>query len=765
MSEINIPIKQPPSIKISSGEYYQRWRLIKDALARYAVVAGGLGVIVAIMLIFFYLLYVVYPLFIAATAKPVSEYAVPEQALGGTLLLEMEEQNEIGARFTDNGHVVFFEAATGKTLLTQAVAIPEGAHIASFAQGSPINEGAVIYGLSDGRAVVVKHQYKVTYPNNVRVITPSLKYPLGEQPLVLDDSGAALEQVAVTVGEDATTIVAKTANAPNVEGKIRLTNFQKEQSLFSDEATLTRTDSTLEMSAAGVADILIDKEASNLYLISNDGQLAFFNISNKSSPSLRQQQNVVDAGQKITSVTFLNGDLSLMIGDSSGLVSQWSMVKDNLNRPAMQKIRSFKVSDKAVVAIDAEQRRKGFMTTDADGIMGIYHSTSEREMIKERVSDALPVAAVLSPRANTLLVQSTDGKMHLWHVDNEHPEVSIKSLWQQVWYESYPKPDYIWQSSSANNDFEPKYSLTPLVFGTLKAAFYAMLVAIPLALMGAIYTAYFMAPQMRVYVKPSIEIMGALPTVILGFLAGLWLAPFMEEHLAGFFAMLMIVPVGVMLFAFAWQFVPKAISHNLSEGWDAAILIPVILLSGWFAFKISVPLETFLFHGTLRDWFKAELGIGYDQRNALVVGVAMGFAVIPTIFSIAEDAIFSVPKHLTVGSLALGATPWQTMIRVVLLTASPGIFSAIMIGFGRAVGETMIVLMATGNTPVMDLSVFQGLRTLAANIAVEMPESEVDSSHYRVLFLSALVLFTFTFVFNTLAEVIRQRLREKYSSL
>jgi phosphate transport system permease protein len=239
----------------------------------------------------------------------------------------------------------------------------------------------------------------------------------------------------------------------------------------------------------------------------------------------------------------------------------------------------------------------------------------------------------------------------------------------------------------------------------------------------------------------------------------------MEEHLAGLFAMLMIVPVGVMLFAFAWQFVPKAIAHNLSEGWDAAILIPVILLSGWFAFKVSVPLETFLFHGTLRDWFKAELGIGYDQRNALVVGVAMGFAVIPTIFSIAEDAIFSVPKHLTVGSLALGATPWQTMIRVVLLTASPGIFSAIMIGFGRAVGETMIVLMATGNTPVMDLSVFQGMRTLAANIAVEMPESEVDSTHYRVLFLAALVLFMFTFVFNTLAEVIRQRLREKYSSL
>ena len=766
MSEINISIKQPPSIKISSGEYHQRWRLIKDVLARYGVVAGGLGVIVAIVLIFFYLLYVVYPLFISATAESVSEYAVPEQALGNTLLLEMEEQNEVGARFTDSGQVVFFEAATGKTILTQAVAIPDGVRITSFAQGSPINEGAVIYGLSDGRAVTVKHQYKVTYPNNVRVITPSLKYPLGEQPLVLDDSGVALEKIAVKVGEDGTTIVAIAADTPQQgPGKVRLINFQKEQSLFADEAALTRTDSVLEQSAAGIADILIDKDESNLYLISNDGQLGFFDISDKSSPAIRQQQNVVDAGQKITSVAFLNGDLSVMIGDSSGLVSQWSMVKDKLNRPAMQKTRSFKVSDKAVVAINAEQRRKGFMTTDADGIVGIYHSTAEREMIKERVSDALPTAAVLSPRANALLVQSADGKMHFWHIDNEHPEVSIKSLWQKVWYESYPKPDYVWQSSSANSDFEPKYSLTPLVFGTLKAAFYAMLVAMPLALMGAIYTAYFMAPRMRQYVKPTIEIMGALPTVILGFLAGLWLAPFMEEHLAGLFAMLMIVPVGVMLFAFAWQFVPKAIAHNLSEGWDAAILIPVILLSGWFAFKVSVPLETFLFHGTLRDWFKAELGIGYDQRNALVVGVAMGFAVIPTIFSIAEDAIFSVPTHLTVGSLALGATPWQTMIRVVLLTASPGIFSAVMIGFGRAVGETMIVLMATGNTPVMDLSVFQGLRTLAANIAVEMPESEVDSTHYRVLFLAALVLFMFTFVFNTLAEVIRQRLREKYSSL
>ncbi|CAA9891147.1 Phosphate transport system permease protein [Candidatus Methylobacter favarea] len=758
LSQTSTLRKQPADIKNAPGAY-AKWRLLKDSWARYGVIGGGLAVIVAVVLIFFYLLYVVFPLFIPAAVEPVSQFDVPEKALGKTLLLAIEEQNEVAGRFTDSGQVVFFEAATGKTVSIQAVAIPEDAHIISFAQGSPINEGAVIYGLSDGRAVIVKQQYKITYPDNKRVITPSLEYPLGEQPLILDEAGAALEKIAVQVGEDTTTIVVKTAD------KIRLTSFEKVQALFAEEASFNRTDSVLDIPAVEVADILIDKEGRKLYLVSSDGQLSFVDISNQGSPAIKQKQNIMETGKTITSTAFLNGDLSLMIGDSTGLVSQWSMVKDGLNRPAMQKIRVFKVSDRPVLAINSEQRRKGFITMDADGYIGIYHSTAERELIKERLSTSLPVAAVISPRANALLVQSENGKMHFWHVENKHPEVSLKSLWQKVWYESYPKPAYIWQSSSASSDFEPKYSLTPLVFGTLKAAFYAMLLAIPLALMGAIYTAYFMAPGMRQYVKPTIELMGALPTVILGFLAGLWLAPFMEKHLSGVFFLLIIVPLGVMLFAFLWQTLPKTIQQKLPEGWDAALLIPVILLSGWFAFAVSVPLEALLFHGTLRDWFKTELGIGYDQRNAMVVGVAMGFAVIPTIFSIAEDAIFSVPKHLTVGSLALGATTWQTVTRVVLFTASPGIFSAIMIGFGRAVGETMIVLMATGNTPVMDLSIFQGLRTLAANIAVEMPETEVNSTHYRVLFLAALVLFMFTFVFNTLAEVIRQRLREKYSSL
>jgi phosphate transport system permease protein len=386
-------------------------------------------------------------------------------------------------------------------------------------------------------------------------------------------------------------------------------------------------------------------------------------------------------------------------------------------------------------------------------------------LLTQDISNVAIKTLAIAPRANALLVEDAAGRLSFWHIDNEHPEISWSSLWGKVWYESYEEPVYAWQSSSASDDFEPKLSITPLVYGTVKAAFYAMLLAMPLAIFGAIYTAYFMAPKMRQVVKPAIETMEALPTVILGFLAGLWLAPLMEDNLPGIFSLLLVVPLGVLIFGFVWQQMPGAIRHRIPEGWDAALLVPVVLLLGAASFGLSEPLEAMLFGGDMRSWMSSELGIGFDQRNALVVGLAMGFAVIPTIFSITEDAVFSVPKHLSFGSLALGATPWQTLVRVVILTASPGIFSAVMIGMGRAVGETMIVLMATGNTPVMDFSIFQGMRTLSANIAVEMPEAEVDSTHYRVLFLAALVLFSFTFVFNTLAEIVRQRLRTKYSSL
>jgi phosphate transport system permease protein len=151
----------------------------------------------------------------------------------------------------------------------------------------------------------------------------------------------------------------------------------------------------------------------------------------------------------------------------------------------------------------------------------------------------------------------------------------------------------------------------------------------------------------------------------------------------------------------------------------------------------------------------------YVQRNALVVGFIMGFAIIPIIYTISDDALSAGPESLRAGSLGAGATQWQTALRIVVPTAMSGLFSAMMVGLGRAVGETMIVLMAAGNTPVMDLNIFNGFRTLSANIAVELPEAVINSTHYRMLFLAALSLFVITFVVNTVAELVRLRFRKR----
>jgi phosphate transport system permease protein len=227
--------------------------------------------------------------------------------------------------------------------------------------------------------------------------------------------------------------------------------------------------------------------------------------------------------------------------------------------------------------------------------------------------------------------------------------------------------------------------------------------------------------------------------------------------------MIVVVPVSVAVTAILWQYLPAAFIRGLRPGMESFILIPVIIGTAWTCLAMNQPIESFLFGADYKVWFATHWGLRYDQRNALVVGFAMGFAIVPIIFSISEEALSNVPRHLIAGSLALGATRWQTLVKLMLVSASPGIFSAMMIGFGRAIGETMIVLMATGNTPIMDWSLFNGFRTLSANIAVEIPEAPHGGTLYRILFLAAVLLFIFTFLINTVAEIIRQRLRTKYS--
>ena len=738
----------------------------KDKLFKHVMTFGGLSVIIAISLIFVYLASVVAPMFMPATMDPLVRHTMPGAAAETTVHLTAEEQAEIGVRFTAQGNVSFFNIADGQPRGAARLALPAGARISTFAVGD-LAQKVVAYGLADGRMIVAEQGFKVSFKQDpadsakdIRTIAPSLTYPLGETPLVVDDAGRALGKFSVQHHGGETTAVALTEDK-----RLVMAAFESRENMITGEIMTERASVELPPVEGEIRQILLEVKQRDLYVVHGGRFVSHYDVMNKREPKLVQTVAVVPEGQTVTAATILSGGYSLIVGSNTGEIAQWFQVRDDNNVNHLTHIRSFKPMEHAIATLAPEHYRKGFLAGDIAGNVGLYYATSNRQMLT-RSAGSDPVLAVgIAPRANVILVQTDSASVQTAKVANDFPEISFSSLWQKVWYESYQEPEYIWQSSAATSDFEPKLSVAPLTFGTLKAAFYAMLVAVPLAVMGAIFAAYFMSPKMRSVVKPSIEIMEALPTVILGFLAGLWLAPFVDNNLAGTFVAIFLLPSSFVITAWLWHMLPEQITQRVPPGWEAALLIPVVILVIWASISIGHPIEAAFFGGDMPYWVTNELGWNYEQRNALVVGIAMGFAVIPNIFSIAEDAVFSVPKHLTTGSLALGATPWQTLFYVVLLTASPGIFSAIMVGMGRAVGETMIVLMATGNTAVMDMSIFTGFRTLSANIGVEMPEAAVGSTHYRLLFFSALVLFAFTFFVNTIAELVRQRLREKYSSL
>ncbi len=370
----------------------------------------------------------------------------------------------------------------------------------------------------------------------------------------------------------------------------------------------------------------------------------------------------------------------------------------------------------------------------------------------------------MTPKSDGLLVLGNH-RVARYDLSNPHPEVSWGTLFGKVWYEGYPRPEYVWQSTGATDDFEAKFGLVPLVFGTIKGTLYALLFAIPIAVLAALYTSQFVHPSIRNKIKPTVEIMAALPSVVIGFLAGLYLASLVERQLVAVFLMFVLLPLFGTAGVLVWHALPRRVSRRLRTGSEVLVIIPLLIAGVWVATFLGPIIEARFFGGEAQLWLRDVMGLTYDQRNCLVVGLAMGFAVIPIIFTISEDAFSSVPSTLTAASLALGASRWQTATRVVLPTASPGVFSAVMVGFGRAVGETMIVLMATGNTPLLDWSIFNGIRTMSANIAVEIPEAPYGGTLYRVLFLTGALLFVMTFVVNTVAELIRQRLRDRYKAV
>jgi phosphate transport system permease protein len=259
-------------------------------------------------------------------------------------------------------------------------------------------------------------------------------------------------------------------------------------------------------------------------------------------------------------------------------------------------------------------------------------------------------------------------------------EASLDKMINKQQYYEGRDAKWSWQPNSE----VPKFSLVPLFIGTLKAALVAMLFAVPLGVGAAIYSSEFAPRRMREIIKPAVEMLAAIPSVVRGFFALMILATFLQNV----------------------------------------------------------------------------LGLTF-RLNVLNAGIALGLAVIPIVFTIAEDAMTSVPSSLRNAAIALGANPWQVSLTMVLPAAIPGISAGIVLGFGRAVGETMIVLMASGNAAIVSASFLDSVRTFSATIAAELGEVVFGDTHYTVLFFIGSLLFVFTFLINLFGDFILVRLKMK----
>ncbi len=458
----------------------------------------------------------------------------------------------------------------------------------------------------------------------------------------------------------------------------------------------------------------------------------------------------------------LLGDVTLLLGSESGVVEAWQALSGQAGGWRLDRAGEFRGVGR-VLGVAPTQRDKSFIVhrqTAAE----VVHLTSRRTLVT--LPDFPDNAALvrLSARLDGAFAVAADGAVHRWSLQLYHPEVSARTLFLPVRYEGYERADVVWQSSGGSAGFEPKLSLLPLIVGTFKGALYALLFSAPLALAGALYVNQFAPRRLREVVKPVIELMAAVPSVVVGFLAALFLAPLVREHLLVSLAVLLAAPT-VAAVAVVLSLAPARWQRRLAGSWELPLVLGLLIAAGAVLLLCEPYLHQAWFGGDVVHWLYERLGVTYDQRNAVVVGFALGFAVVPIIFTIAEDALSNVPPSLVAASMALGATPWEAARTVVIPAASPGLFAAVMLGLGRAVGETMIVLMATGNTPLLSLSPFNGMRTMAASIAVELPEAPYGGTLYRVLILTALLLFCFTFVINMIAAAVAERLRQRFGRL
>lgn len=844
--------------------------VIVDRLADWTISVGGLSVIVAVFGIMAFLVRVVVPLFTGPTVEGAHAYTLPADR--PPLGVVLDEHTTVALGVWPDGSVRAFHARTGRPLASHdlglgairatawAVSRDGDGFLLGAADGS-VQLGRISFetrilaagdvpgslvALGGGDSTDGRTVYRPIPGGQVRSLTPhteiveQVSAPDGAAPIVAADHaiGGSVERprrVYVTVDASGSAVLARTESRLN---------------LLTRELT-TRSRRTPLPTVEGLDDVvgvLLTERADTVLLAERGGRIYRFDARDPARPRLAEVRDVLPGPPEITALEFLVGEQSLVVGGSDGSVRVLFQVEsaDAGTADGRKLVAAHHLAphSAAVTAIAPSRRSKSFATADAGGELWLRHSTSEQVLLRlGGLRDRVDVA-VLGARDDAVLGIDRGLRSAAWDVSVPHPETRIGTIFGRVWYEGYPEPTLTWQSSSGTDVFEPKLSLVPLIFGTLKATFYSLLFAIPIALFAAVHTSEFVHGSVRNALKPTMEMMASLPSVVLGFVAALVLAPVVEAWLASVILFFVLVPLLLVAAAHVWQVLPEPLVLRLEGIPKLGLLFGVIGVSALAAARGGVVFEALFFGGDLPAWLDGRgtgrpflflmlaplalptaswivarvfggrvasllqrldrpaaggvdalhaltvavaglalawgaavllslVGVDprggpvgtYVQRNALVVGFAMGFAVIPIIYTIAEDAMGAVPSHLRAASLACGATPWQTAVRVVIPTAMSGIFAAAMIGLGRAVGETMIVVMAAGNTPVLDWNVFNGLRALSANIAVELPEAVKDGTLYRMLFLAALTLFVMTFVVNTVAEVVRLRFRRRAADL
>lgn len=849
----------------------QRSVLLADRTARGLITVGGVATIAIVLGVCLFLFWVALPLFRPARVEGPMDLAAAAQAAAaaapaaeaGPRHVAVDEHQQLGWAVFGDGRLEVFGLGDGRRLARRALFPPDSVTAACF----PGQSGLAAFGFRDGSLRLVRFGVATRLVDGAEVPAPSRPAapggdaPWGEGVVRRMAEGAwRWQQVSVEIGPPlplpgaaavrrlglAVTPAGPLLCALTADGRLHLEALRERRNLLTGTTTYQPLSSALPYApVAGdePAHILVSSFGDNVYVAWEDGRLLRFDTRELARPVLAENLDLTRDGARLTALSLLTGGSTLVAGDDRGRLRAWFRVKPETaytsDGALLVNAHTLPAQGSAVTALGFSSRNRIVISGHADGTLLVHHLTAGRQLARTALAGGPVLAAALAPKDDGFLAVGP-GAAGLWRLDARHPEATFAALFKPVWYEGYPRPAHVWQSSAATDESELKYGLLPLVFGTLKATFYSLLFGVPLALLAAVYTSEFLRPRVKANVKPAIELMASLPSVVLGFLAALVIAPFAERVVPAVLAGLLAVPAVLLLGAAAWQLLPRRLGLRLADRRLEIVLLclPLGVAAGA---ALGRPAERVLFGGDLKLWLDGQSGgpaggwfvlllpaaalavallggratetwrrrryaawsrarsagtelallaaaglaatglaaalagllslagldprgavLGtYVQRNSLVVGFVMGFAIIPIIYTIAEDALASVPEHLRAASLGAGATPWQTAVRIIVPTAMSGLFSAVMIGLGRAVGETMIVLMAAGNTPILEWNPFNGFRTLSANIAVEMPEAVRDSTHYRILFLSALVLFGITFLLNTAAEIVRQRFRKR----